>query len=218
MGGSIGASTAASTGASPHGVRHGGGRRTREPRVARVGEEPLLQQPAPPEEPRSHGPHRHVQHRRRLLVRVALAVDEDDRGPERLAQVRERVVQRRAQADTGEQLVGAVADGPVVQHDRRQRVHVPLARVAVLGPTQALARREEGVVADGEQPPPAVRVGTERVPRAERAQEGVLHQVVGVGRVVRERARESVDRVEPRQRHPLEPGAVVRSRRGWPCL
>ena len=58
---------------------------------------------------------------------------------------------------------------------------------------------EERVAADGEEPAAAVGAGREGVPAPERPEEGLLHQVVGIGLIPGQRQREPRHAVEVRE-------------------
>ena len=69
-----------------------------------------------------------------------------------------------------------------------------------------LARAQEHVATDREEPAAAVGAGDESMPGPVGAEKGLLHHVVGVRLLAREREREAIDVVEPRERVPLEGG------------
>jgi hypothetical protein len=194
---------------APGAVAGGGTRRRRRPGageagVARVLEEEVLQEPAAAEEARAHGAHGDAEHGGGLLVRLPLDVHEHHRHAVVRRDGGERPVDGRTQIHALQHRRHPGALRRAVGHGRGQRLELgvvvgrlDVARVAPRG-------AQERVATDGEQP--ALRVGAvvERVPAAERLQIRLLHEVVGPGRVARERAGEARHVAQERHGQPLE--------------
>jgi hypothetical protein len=156
---------------------------------------------------KSRDPHRtdrHTHHFRRRLVREILDVHEDHRRAERLRELVERIAKRGREVQPRVDVVITSLTGCSVH--RAGGDCVLLAVLEVDRRPLPLARAQEDVATDREEPTTAVRAGDESMPRPIGAQKGLLHHVVGIRLLARERQREAIDVVEPRERVALEGG------------
>ncbi len=181
-----------------------------EPAVAGGVGEHVPQLPTAPVQPRHHGADRRTHDLGDLLVGEPLDVGEVHGHPEVLRQLLQRrlhvvvrqPVQRlhlgRAQALRG--VLAGLRDLPVgdLLGGRLLGLALPLA-VAV----------DVGVGEDPVEPGLQVGAGPERAERGVGLEEGLLHQVLGVGRVAGHPQRGPVELVDQRHRVPLEAGGAL---------
>ena len=177
--------------------------RRREARVERVRHELLLHQPAPAEQTRAHRPDRHAKHLGGGLVRLILDVD-DDRASSGMAREPSPARRRSPARDRAARRCSRRCRATASLWSEPTQGEIDVAGLELHHRPRALARAEKHVSADREQPAATVAPRQVRVPRPERAEKGVLHDVVGIGLVARQRERETIDVVDPRNRLALE--------------
>lgn len=157
----------------------------------------LLHKASTTEQPRPHRTNRHSENLGGRLVRLVFYIHNNQRGAEWFRNVVQRLRDRWSQIESCEHFVEAVLDRCRVQRTDRRRIH--LGGVQLDRRSRPLARSEEDVAANREQPTAAVAPGHVRVPRPKGPQESVLHHVVRIGLVARERECEPINVIDPRE-------------------
>ncbi len=179
--------------------------------LGREAEQPTLQPFSSPVEPTHHGADRDLEDLGDLLVGEALDVGEEHGHPELLRQVLERLLHLRV-GEPLEQLVlcastgqsGLEAAEPAVHVQILDVVEIALPRTALLG----AIRVDERVREDAEEPGLEVRSLFEAIERAIGLEVGLLHEILGVGRVAGHAQRTRVERRHVLHRLLREPRLV----------
>ena len=156
----------------------------------------LLHKASTTEQPRPYRTNRNAQNLGGRLVRLVFYIHNNQGGAEWFRNVVQRLRDRWSQVEPCEHFVEAVPDRDRVERSDGYGIHFRGVQLDCrAGP---LARPQKHVTANGEQPSSAVAARHVRVPGSKCPQEGVLHHVVRVGLVAREREGEPIDIVDPR--------------------
>src|SRR5262245_34023014 len=180
------------------------------PRVRGIRLQLLLHQTAAAEETRPHCPDGDAERFGGRLVRLVFDVDDDQRRAERLRDPGKSAIDRGSEVETDVHVIEAVLRARRIRRVRSEGFD--FRRLQLDRWTRALSRPQKDVSTNREQPSAAVATGKVGVPRAVRAEERVLNDVIRVALITGQGQRKPIDVVDPRHSLELEGDATFPER------